>query len=311
MGVVSECRRRRLRHTGSSMAQTEPLIVIVGGADTGRAPMAAALLRRLLERSGSHLRAESAGVVGHDGAEVEPEARDALLALGVTFGEHSARSLSDELAAEAQLLLAVDTGVAHVLRARYPAAHVVTLGELAGRPRDIPDPFRMQVGAWLHYAGEIEALLVAGLPRLSELLSGQGDRATPAMSDRLAPPSPRRVSRSSDKGDEPFPSSERTAAVERVARLLALLADLPEVVDWPGASASISTEFAAMERPTAAGDLVRPYLALLRAALALAPKRPSPAQALILREAVLRLRDPIGPAELDALSGELTQLGSP
>ena len=31
-----------------------------------------------------------------------------------------------------------------------------TLGELANRKRDVPDPFRMQMGAWLTYARELD-----------------------------------------------------------------------------------------------------------------------------------------------------------
>lgn len=65
----------------------------------------------------------------------------------------TARSLSDHLVDEATLVLAIDSGTARVARLRFPtaAARIHTLGELAGRDRDIPDPFKMQIGPWLVY----------------------------------------------------------------------------------------------------------------------------------------------------------------
>lgn len=274
----------------------DALILIVGAADTGRAPMAAAILRRLLRASGLRARVATAGIVGHDGDPAEPEARDAMLAMGLDIGEHTARSLTDELAAEARLLVAVEAGVARVARARHPAAEITTLGGLAASARDIPDPFRMQVGAWMHYAGEIEALLRAGLPRLRALLEGdagppQAPAAEAAVS-RLPPPAPAQA-------------AERVAAVDRAARLLGLLAELPDVVDWASAGRQLAADLAAMEQPLAPDDLARPYVALVRAMLALAPERPAPAQAAALRAAVGRLRAPVAQADLDAISAEV------
>ncbi|NTV63416.1 MAG: low molecular weight phosphatase family protein, partial [Oscillochloris sp.] len=123
------------------MSHEPALILIVGAADTGRAPMAAALLQRMLEQRGIPCRVASAGVVGHDAEPAQPEARDALTVLGIDLCQHQARSLTPEIAAEAQVLLATDSGVARVLRARFPQIITFTLGELAGCQRDIPDPF--------------------------------------------------------------------------------------------------------------------------------------------------------------------------
>lgn len=263
---------------------SEPLVLIVGAADTGRAPMAAALLGRMLAAHGLGLRVASAGVVGHDGDPAEPEARSAMLALGLELDGHLARSLSDELAGEATVLVAVASGVAHVVRARHPDATVVTLGELAGRARDLPDPFRMQLGAWLQYAGEIEALLRAGLPRLRSLVEGQ----LPVAPEPAAAP-------------QPAPDEGRRAAVERAVRLLSLAAELPGVIDWPAARAQLALELAVLEVAQADDDLARPYVALLRARLP-ADGPPAPAVAQALAAAVGRLRSPILAADLQALT---------
>src|SRR5262245_50512815 len=158
-------------------------ILLVGGADTGRAPMAATLLRRLM---GAGVAIESAGVLGHDGDPAEIEARDTMAHMGLDISAHQARSITDELAAAATLLLAVDRGTELVLRARFPGAagRIRTLGELAGRQRDIPDPFRMQIGAWITYAREIEELLKAGLPRIAELLPPTTDNRRPTIDNQ-------------------------------------------------------------------------------------------------------------------------------
>ncbi len=93
-------------------------ILIVGAADTGRAPIAAALLQRLLDTQYPGARAESAGVLGHDGDPAEVEARDTMLHMGIDLSGHRARSVDDALAAAAALLLAIDSGTALVLRGR-------------------------------------------------------------------------------------------------------------------------------------------------------------------------------------------------
>lgn len=272
----------------------KPLLVIVGAADTGRAPMTAALLRRFLASHGHRWRVESAGVVGHDGDPAEPEARDALLTLGIDLDGHRARSLSAALVADARLLIAVECGVARVVRTNYPTASVTTLGELAGRSRDIPDPFRMQVGAWLQYAREIEAMLLAGLPRLQALLASETAQPTTALAPGAAAPVAL-----------PAEPAARGAAVERITRLLALAAELPAVVDWAGARRQIEADFGLIEQALPPGDLARPYLAVLRASLNLCREVPTAEQLSILRNAVARLRGPLAASDLDRLAHEL------
>ncbi|MEI8167395.1 MAG: low molecular weight phosphatase family protein [Chloroflexales bacterium] len=275
----------------------ERLVLIVGGADTGRAPMAAALLERIVARQALGWTVESAGVVGHDGDPAETEARAALLVLGLDLSAHRARSLTAELAQAARVRVAIDSGVARVLQANYSTLSIATLGGLAGRARDIPDPFRMQVGAWLQYAGEIEALLLAGLPRLRALVAGEAVReeaAAPVPPSQPEPP------------PAPQPrQSERLAAGERASRILGLVADLPGVMNWVAARAQIEADLALMEIPLVPGDLARPYVALVRALLTLTAVPPTAAQVAALRSAVRRLRAPITPADLEAVTQDL------
>jgi protein-tyrosine phosphatase len=277
-------------------------ILLIGGADTGRAPMAAALLRRLLDQRGYRWHVGSAGVLGHDGDPAEIEARETMTHMGLSVDDHQARSLTDDLVASAALLLAVDSGTALVLRARFPAdaPRTHTLGALAGRQRDIPDPFRMQIGAWITYAREIAALLEAALPRIAELMPAENrEPATgalyggPSVVAPVASPAP--------------PASDaRGAAAERIERLLRTIAELPGVVDWSVARERIEADLGAVAAaPRDGGDLAAAYVGLLRAALSMTPSAPSPGQVEALRAAAGHLGDSIAQTDLNELSARL------
>jgi protein-tyrosine-phosphatase len=270
--------------------------------------MAAALLRRLLAAQGQPAAVESAGVLGHDGDAAEVEARDTMAHMGLEIGEHQARSITDQLVAGAALLVAIDNGTALVLRARFPTAvaPIHSLGELAGRPRDIPDPFRMQIGAWITYAKEIETLLKAALPRILELLP------EPTTNDGEPRTGTRRVNREPrDHGPRAtgHEAKERAAAAGRIEQLLQFAVQMPGVVDWAAARQRIEPDLAAIAAaPHGAGDLVAAYVGLLRAALALLPAAPSPGQLAALHKAAARLSGPIDQPDLNDLSAQLALL---
>ena len=263
--------------------------------------MAAALLRRLLAAEHSAWLVESAGVLGHDGAPAETEARDTMVHMGLDIGAHQARSLTDDLIAGAALIVTIDSGTALVVRARYPnaAAPIHTLGDLAGRKRDVPDPFRMQIGAWMTYAREIESMLQAALPKMAELIGPASTQPTSAASTSEAPTL---AGATSD-------SSQRSAAVGRIAQLLQVAAQMPGVVDWGVARARIESDLGAIAAaPAVPADLVAAYIGLLRAALALLPPTPSAAQLHALQRAIERASSQIDQAALNELSAQLPTL---
>lgn len=270
----------------------EPVILIVGAADTGRAPLAAAILRRILARDAIAARVESAGILGHDDDPASPDTMTVADQMDIDLSAHRARSLSDDLVDDAALLIAIDTGVAQVTRMRfaYAAERIRTLGELAGRSRDVPDPFKMQIGAWLMYAREIEQMLRLGLPRIV------------AFVPHAAPP----AQSSAGQFPQPGVADTRRAAAERTAELLELMRRVPDVVIWSAAREQIEATIAtALAHPAGPGDLAAPYGALIRAALALSAANPSAGQISALGNAIARLEQPIGPGELSALSVQL------
>ncbi len=255
--------------------------------------MAAAMLRRLAVRNGRTWQVESAGVVGHDGAPPQPETRDALATLNLDLSRHVARSLTDQLCAEAQLLIAVDSGIARVLRARYPNAPIATLGELAASRRDIPDPFRMQVGAWVYYAREMEQMLIHGFERIVALVDPSAPPTLPAAPSAPEPP-PAPVARTAAPLDV-----ERAAALDRCTRLLALLSEMPDVIDQAAARERLTADLVQIAaRPLSPADLVAAYVALLQVRLNANAELPLA----LLHPALERLRTPIDQAALAALA---------
>lgn len=259
-------------------------ILIVGGAATGRVPMTIALLGRLLEQRGLAWDVAAAGVVAHDDAPAEVEARDAMLALGLHISAYRAQSITNEMVAAAAVLIAVDSGTARVIYARYPeaATRTFTLGELAGRTRDIPDPFRMQVGAWITYAREIDSLLKEGLARLIERA---GDGPPPTADD--ATPAP----------------GARPAAL---ARCQQLLVELAAGRDWAGVRAALDAALvAAGAESLQPSDLALPYAALLRALLGMTVAAPTAGQSAFLSQAIGRLSSPVDQQAITALSGQM------
>ncbi len=288
-----------------TMPPTGATILIVGGADTGRAPMAVALLRQLLAEHAPTCCVASAGVTGHDDDPPEVEARDAMAAFGMDIAAHRARSISAELVQSATLLIAIDRGIAHVLRHYYPTARdkILTLSELAGTERDIPDPFRMQVGAWMAYARAMQQMLTDALPHLLAHLTGAPPES-PVVSSAPAPPEP--------PAPPPPDTPPRTAVLARLERVLAMLHDMPDLLDWQQVQRQIEASLQTIaSEPVAAGDLALSYTALLNTLVHSANAPLHPHQVQMLQTAVARLHQPIDQLALNELAAMLAHWYQP
>lgn len=306
------------------MQQQQPYILVVGGADTGRAPMTVALLQRLLSESRLEWRVESAGVTGHDDAPAESEARNAMVMLGLDIQEHRARSISDVLVEKAQVLLAVDSGTARVLRLRYPADtfRIITLGELAGRQRDIPDPFRMQIGVWIRYAQEIEALLRTGLDRLQSLVEGAmlpseaSAIHAPLEEDGQSSPVARisTYGGSEDIHGDTYGDKEqqqpaiRPTVVERCLCLVTVMSEMPTLVNWSQTRLQLEHDIQVIGTISLSpDDLVQAYARLLLSMLRMCATLPEKERCRMLRTAIERLQGSIDQQALTDLSAILPE----
>ncbi|MDZ4719917.1 MAG: protein tyrosine phosphatase [Roseiflexaceae bacterium] len=297
-------------------------IVIVGAADTGRSPITAALLRRLLEtRRHAHI-VESAGVLGHDGDPATSDAQQVMEQTNIDISDHVARTLTDEITTQAQLLVAVDSGSALVARSRFPdaAARIYTLGELAGRQRDIPDPFKMQIGAWLTYTREIEILLHSALPRILTLIGDPLEPEPAALPIAPVPAPHPTTARATPPAHVALPTAnnynpnvslaERDGAIARMQQLLTVAAQMPGVVDWNVARIQIENDLSQCQLPTAQDDLAPTFVGLLRAAITLTPANPTHGQLAALRDAIDQLERPISQAILTAFTARLGTWGT-
>jgi len=300
-----------------TMPPTDATILIVGGADTGRAPMAVALLRQLLAEHAPTCCVASAGVTGHDDDPPEVEARDAMAAFGMDIATHRARSISAELVQSATLLIAIDRGIAHVLRHYYPTARdkILTLSELAGTERDIPDPFRMQVGAWMAYARAMQQMLTDALPHLLAHLTG-APRELPvgpsAPAPRELPVGPSAPAPPEPPAPPPPDTPPRTAVLARLERVLAMLHDMPDLLDWQQVQRQIEASLQAIaSEPVAAGDLALSYTALLNTLVHSANAPLHPHQVQMLQTAVARLHQPIDQPALNELAALLAHWYQP
>lgn len=311
-----------------------PAILVVGAANTGRSPIATAMLRQFLQQRGLMWSVESAGIIGYDGDPPDIEARNVMLvSFSLDISDHCARSLDSAMIEAATMLITIDSGIANALTAQYPAAaaRTITLGALAGRQRDIPDPYRMQVGAWMTYAREIERLLTSGIERLIALVEAlhtrpASEQTSPA--DLLAaheqteratlPPEAQTTTTATTDIEEPAPApappvsspapppESRTTAIERAERLLALMRDMPGLVGWEHARTQLAEEIKAASLPLQPGDLVESYAALLQALLGLSATTPTAAQLTLLSQAIGTMRTPIDQHELSRLSAAIS-----
>lgn len=175
------------------MYEGKPMVLVIGASDTGRTPIAAALLRKAL---GAGVIVRTAGVVSHEGESAMPEAQMALEQMGIDLSRHIARQLKRDEHAQAELLLAVDRGTEMVLFTEFPRApRVACLPVLADLP-DVLDPHRMPLGVWIAAARQLQEQVEAALSAIRTRLN-IADQAP-------LPPHPPAVERRTLSGPQPL-----------------------------------------------------------------------------------------------------------
>ena len=265
------------------------MILVVGGADTGRAPMAATMLRKHL----TQIEVESAGVLGHDDDTWQAEARLALQHLGYIPAEHSARSVTRELLARTQLVVCIDRGVARALELQY-GIDVQSLPNLAQTPREVMDPFRMTLDAWLIYGRELEQQVKAALPQIKQFLAGE----IPAAHQSTEPASSVPTAQTDSLFSPPVP------ALQRLNTLVNGIAGLPEVVDWRKARTMIRETLQIFENSLSdQADLRAAAISMLRGVLGETDQPLNTHQLALLQEFITSLEQPLDASGLGQLGG--------
>ncbi|HEX8068807.1 MAG TPA: hypothetical protein VF546_02570 [Pyrinomonadaceae bacterium] len=169
--VVATTRRRPLDQTYVGGARRVFLFVCSG--NTCRSPMAevignAEIAARLqgppVTLGASSIHAVSAGVAADSGAPMTPEAQQTLQQLGFTVPPHRARSLTAELAGEAEKIYCMTQAHRRAVIELLPAAAEKT--HCLDPDGDIPDPIGQGLATYLKCARHIRELIRLRLDEL-------------------------------------------------------------------------------------------------------------------------------------------------
>jgi protein-tyrosine-phosphatase len=165
------------------MYEGKPLLLVIGGSDTGRTPIVAALLRKIL---GAEAVVFTAGVLSHAGESAETEAQMALEQLGIDISSHISRPLDDVEHHQAELLLAVDRGTEMVLFTRFPNDPRIACLSALAETSDVLDPHRMPLGVWVAVTRQIQEQIIQALPAVRQRLGLTPQEGQPFPADQMA-----------------------------------------------------------------------------------------------------------------------------
>lgn len=153
------------------MSETKNIksILFVCTGNTCRSPMAEVLLADRLPG----LTVSSAGLATVAGLPASIGAIDAMDAMGLNLDYHRSRQLSSYLLADADLVLCMSNSHKETILSALPemADKVFTLGEYAGMPQDIADPFGGDSEEYTACAEQLADLI----DKVAEKLTGKAE----------------------------------------------------------------------------------------------------------------------------------------
>ena len=154
-----------------------PSVLFVCTANQIRSPIAAALFRDILNKTGQaqDWRVESAGTWTQTGLPASRVAQRVMRELNIDLSQHRTCCVTRDLLAAFDLILVMEHGHKEALRAEFPAIadRVYLLSEMASETGDVPDPRTGTVDDVRETVSTLQALLERASPRIAELAHSQ------------------------------------------------------------------------------------------------------------------------------------------
>jgi protein-tyrosine-phosphatase len=149
------------------------LILFVCTGNLCRSPMAAGLLRQRLAQEGLDDRYEvaSAGVWAMDDRPASENAVAVMAERGIDIGQHVAHTITAQDVSAAALILVMSREHEEMIRNTWPQYEwkVHRLSEMAGKRRNIPDPYRGSLEEYRDCADLIADYIDRGFERILKL----------------------------------------------------------------------------------------------------------------------------------------------
>jgi protein-tyrosine-phosphatase len=140
------------------------------------------LLRRRLAMDGKEdWRVTSAGTWAQWKRGAAQNSIRVMEAQGIDIRDHQARLVTEEMMADADLILCMETGHAEALRAEFPAMakKVHLLSEMVGRQYSISDPYGSPLPEYERMATDISEIIDEGYDRIVELAQANAGLTNP------------------------------------------------------------------------------------------------------------------------------------